>query len=70
MEWTLKMYRVDNNNIDYTELDDNTSVFLLVIQALLVMSQLLFRSICRAVAMILEIENRSDHSESIESNHS
>ena len=66
-EETLKKYRVDNNNIYYTELDHNASVFQLVIQALLVMSQLLFRSICRAVAMILEI-GRSDHSESIESN--
>ena len=64
----MKKYRVDNNNIDNTELDDNASVFRSVIQAILVMSQVLFRSICRVVAVILEIENRSVHSESIESN--
>ena len=71
LEWTLKKYRVDNNNIDDTELDDNASVFRLVIQAILVMSQVLFRSICRATAaviVILGMENRSVHSESIKSN--
>ena len=50
------------------ELDDNASVFRLVIQAVLVMSQLLFRSIYRAVVVFLKMENRSVHSKSIESN--
>ena len=30
LEWTLKKYRVDNDKIDNTELDDNATVFRLV----------------------------------------
>ena len=60
LEWKRKKYQVDNNNeninINDTELDDNTQVFRLVIQAVLVMSQLLFQSICQAVGIMLEIK--------------
>ena len=38
LEWTLKKYRDDNNNINDTELDDNAPVFQLIIQAVLMMS--------------------------------
>jgi len=39
----LKKYLVDNNNADDTELDENATVFRLVIQAVSVMYRLLFR---------------------------
>ena len=43
LEWILKWCRVDNDNVDDTESDENVTVFRLVIQAVSVMYQLLFR---------------------------
>ena len=72
LAWTLKKYRVDNNSINDTELEwirkkyrvDNDFIKLviqLVIQAVLVMSQLIFRSVCQAVRMMLKMEFRSTY---------
>ena len=60
LEWILKKYRVDSNNIDATKFDNNAPVFWLEIQAVLVMYQLLFRSICRANRNDFGNENRPD----------
>ena len=69
LEWILKKYRVDNDSIDDTELEwirkkyrvDNDFIKLviqMVIQAVLVISQLIFRSVCQAVGMMLKMQER------------
>ena len=59
LEWGLKKYRVDYQNTGDTKIADIAPVLQLEIQVVAVMSQLLFRSICLAVGIMLEMEIRS-----------
>ena len=59
LEWILKKYRVNNDTTDDTDFDDYAPVLQLIIQAVSVMSLLLFWSIYLAVGIMLDMEIRS-----------